>query len=641
MRYLFRLSLFWLLLCYVSFIQANTLLQECTPQALQAALDQGGLIQFNCGQKRIALTEELIISRDTIIDGGGHQQGGLITLDGQQQTRVLRTHNSVNVELKNLTIINGKPSGDGSGAGLRIGNFSRVRLDHCVFKNNNGTSGLQEHGGGAIFIASLGELSVHRSLFEDNIGVNGGAINNLLSQLTVTDSLFINNDTSGGKAGASSSANGYGGAIYTDGASDNTTQQGGVIRIERSQFIGNRAAGQGGAVFSFVYPPDKVLISHSLFQDNHVIKDNKGDALGGGLRHGNGVLVLSHSVFIDNTAQAQGGALWIGEQSQNSKILNSTFYNNKAVENQDGSGGLAGAIMPIGGSLEISNTTIAGNHAGFVGGALFGGEDNVTFKNSLIVNNTAYNSGKNWQKNQNCAGSYRDGGFNIQFPAKNPNDSTDSNCTQKVQIIDPLLTELVQSDLPFLNLHVNSPAIGAGRQCEATDQLTAIRPENCTLGAVEKVTDIRSGVAYNLQNQLIETNAYFSPRIIKEGVELPHSNRIHGAVSLRMSIKVDSQHVGRPAAMMVVAIYTDAQQNTQQFMRQGQAWHVWDGTVASLLATPAELRETLAPQEHISIVEDVAFDVAGQLQVFVAYAVQIGDEVHLVFNGHRPLVANL
>jgi hypothetical protein len=625
---------------------------QCTADSLQAALDQGGLIQFNCGgQHTIPLNQALIISQDAILDGGGNQQGGLITLDGQLKTRVLETNNSVTLEVKNLTIINGKPATDGGGAGLRIGNFSEVIVDNCIFTGNNGTAGAKEHGGGAIFIASLGKLSVHRSLFEENIGVNGGAINNLLSGLTVTDSRFINNDTTGGKIGSSSSANGYGGAIYTDGASDNNDNQGGEIRIEGCQFIGNRSAGQGGAVFSFVYPPDQVFIDRSLFMDNAVIKDNKSEALGGALRHGNGVLSLSNSSFINNTAQVQGGAVWIGERSQNSQIINSTFYRNQAVENEDGKGGLAGAIMPIGGSLLIHNCTIAHNHAGFVGGALFGGEDQVTLKNTIIAHNTAYNSGNSWNKNQNCAGNYRDGGHNLQFPAKNSQDATDKNCTTAIDIADPLLTDLIESTdfLPFLNLSTDSPAIDAGQQCEATDQRGVTRPVDgnqdgktiCDIGAIEWTMEItaNNGMAYNSQQEVVMSTANFTPHIVTAAGELANASTIASSetVSLSITIEPDAQHVNLSAALLILAHYIDPQQQSHWFMRQGQQWIAWDGSPETLMNAVADLRLALSATEQVNIIENIAFQFAGQLQVLVGYAVQTEQENLIVFNGKNAV----
>ncbi len=70
------------------------------------------------------------------------------------------------------------------------------------------------------------------------------------------NSTFTNSDS---RPGASVAGYGYGGAIYTDGANeDDNDNVGGTISIANSTFTGNTAAGQGGGVYSFVYPPDVV-----------------------------------------------------------------------------------------------------------------------------------------------------------------------------------------------------------------------------------------------------------------------------------------------------------------------------------------------------------------------------------------------
>jgi predicted outer membrane repeat protein len=165
-----------------------------------------------------------------------------------------------------------------------------------------------ETGGGAIFVAAGSALVVRDSVFSGNRGTQGGAINSLLSSLTVENSQFINNSTAGGAVGY-----GYGGAIYTDGASEHPDDAiGGQIRIAKTVFRGNVAAGQGGAVQAWVYPPDQVFVSDSTFESNQVIPRPGGEAFGGALRLGNGRMTIANTTFANNLARNQGGAVWIG-----------------------------------------------------------------------------------------------------------------------------------------------------------------------------------------------------------------------------------------------------------------------------------------------------------------------------------------
>lgn len=458
--------------------------ESCTEDALHAAVVQGGMITFNCGDSphTIAVSDEIVVAEDTTIDGGGTAQGGLITLSGGQQTRVLRSENRVNLTVQNLTIRDGKePGDDGSGGGIFGGWRSTLTVKNCIFENNDGTSGNQEHGGGAIFIKSESTLVVEDCLFRNNRGINGGAINNLLSSLTVERSVFEENDTTAGAGGEVTS--GYGSAIYTDGASAHDGTTAGTITIRDCVFRNNVGAGQGGAVFTFVYPPDTVVIERSTFADNLLIPNAKGDALGGGLRHGNGELTLRDSTFVRNVARSQGGAFWT-DGNHPATLTNVTFVENQAVEDPDtGEGGLGGAIAG-GGNLSCTNCTIAQNHAGFIGGGIFG-DNNITLKNTLVVSNTAYNSGKGWDKGHNCSAELNDGGGNMQIPPRNPNDSTDSNCTASITIIttdDPILLPLADNggSTQTMALADGSPAIDTGTDngCPATDQRGVARPQD-------------------------------------------------------------------------------------------------------------------------------------------------------------------
>ena len=77
---------------------------SCTEAALKAAVAGGGTVTFNCGSSAtITLTNDVVVAKDTVIDGGGR-----ITISGNNVTRVFQTNNYVKFTVQNLTIVNGK-----------------------------------------------------------------------------------------------------------------------------------------------------------------------------------------------------------------------------------------------------------------------------------------------------------------------------------------------------------------------------------------------------------------------------------------------------------------------------------------------------------------------------------------------------
>ncbi|WP_013322973.1 calcium-binding protein [Gloeothece verrucosa] len=459
----------------------------------------GDTIAFSStlANKTISLTSgQLNINKNIIIDG---TQAANLIISGNNTSRVFEVFNdanyqATNVKFKNLTIANGKLNGtdpnneSSAGAGIKTATYTTLTVENCKINNNvaafgggiftgwrsnttvinstfnanDGTSAGSERGGGAIATKSEGSLTVTSSQFINNKGINGGAINSLLGSLTVTDSTFTNNDTTAGASG--NGTKGYGGAIYTDGASAYTNDSiGGNITITNSRFEGNKGAGQGGGLFLFTYAPDKIFIDRSQIINNQVIKDGKGDALGGGLRLGNGQFTISNTTFANNLALSQGGGLWVGETSPGS-IINSTFSDNKA---DDGlGGGLGGAAALINGSnpVNIINSTFANNQAGFQGGAFWGGGASTKLTNTIVAYNTAANGGNNWNIKNHTGAQFSDGGGNFQWPPKNPNDPSDLNVTNSVTLADPLLGALQDNGGGFLTraLLTNSPAINNG-----------------------------------------------------------------------------------------------------------------------------------------------------------------------------------
>ncbi|MEQ9482367.1 right-handed parallel beta-helix repeat-containing protein [Coleofasciculus sp. F4-SAH-05] len=447
-----------------------------------AQAQSGDTIKFASGlkNKTIKLTSgQLEIDKDLTIDGSKAQG---LKISGNNAHRIFDIkrdagYNSTEFTLRNLNLVNGKTNkkgADGAGAAIRTDSYTTLTVENSEFRNNyangegggaifagwrsnttvinsefennrtsgNSQTGKSERGGGAIAVGSESSLTVKDSEFTDNTGINGGAINTVLGGLTVENSTFTDNDsTPGGKFGPHTK--GYGGAIYTDGASATTNSSTkGKIEISNSRFEGNKGAGQGGGLFLYAYPGDEVIIEDSTIIDNQVIKDAKGDALGGGVRHGNSKLTVRNTTFANNRALVQGGGLWTGEKSPVT-IDNSIFYDNEA-KSTNGKSGLGGAILLGNGSSQtkITSTTVANNYAGWQGGGFWGGGNNVTLKKTLVADNVANNGGNKWNIYHHTGKVFRDGGGNFQSEDPNPNDT---KVTAKAKLLDPQLGDFTDN----------------------------------------------------------------------------------------------------------------------------------------------------------------------------------------------------
>jgi hypothetical protein len=448
-----------------------------------ASAASGDTIQFasSLANKTITLTTgQLVINKNLTIEAG---KAGQLTISGNNTSRVILTGEWTKVTLKNLIIANGRVFGTeekspatSAGAGIQTGDSSTLTLENCQVKNNvagfggglytgyrsttnvinslfsgnDGSRGTHERGGGAIATKSGGSLTIRNSEFSDNKGRLGGAVNSLLGNLTIENSKFLRNKTIGG----------VGGAVYVDGANasgpNGPGPVGGNIIIRKSLFENNTAASDGGAAYLFAYPPDRILLEDSYFINNKAVGQG---ANGGAIRHGNADLTVINCFFGNNTAQSNGGALWLGEEG-NVNISNSTFSGNRA-------GHVGGAILnSIANSFStnIVNTTFANNVAEGYAGAIGVFQDPVkapiTVKNSIFDRNTANNP---YKTRQHTGGELIDGGNNIQFPAKltsNLRPDQDSNATANIKIADPLLGPLQYINGMFVRLPLpGSPAL--------------------------------------------------------------------------------------------------------------------------------------------------------------------------------------
>jgi hypothetical protein len=440
--------------------------ESCTEEALRSALTEGGNVTFACGDQAVTIpvSSEIAISNDAIVDGDG-----VVTLDGGGATRILHTEARVALTVMGLAFQNGHAtSTDGeeaSGGAIRSGWLATLNVFDCTFTDNVAAAeGIE--GGGAIYQSSGGELVVVRSTFTGNSAVSGGAIDNLLSGMSLMNSTFVANESFAG-----------GGAVYDDGASEETDDEvGGTVDICGCHFEGNTSVGTGGAVYLWAYYPDRFVISQSSFIGNTAVRPPEESALGGALRTGNAPLQLSNSLFQENHADVHGGAYWT-RGNYPTTITNCTFYRNTAgVEGEEG--GYGGALSGF--NMQLLNLTFVENHAEWSGGAISAEEDQWTLQNSVFLDNTSNNP---WDQAQTCTGEIP-GANNLQWPAP---EGEDSPCSADVALANPLLGELSDNGGPTetIALLPESPALGAGTDCPATDQRGEPRSDACDLGAIE------------------------------------------------------------------------------------------------------------------------------------------------------------
>jgi hypothetical protein len=328
----------------------NAVITNCANDAqLQAALLDPGTstVTFACGAgpQTIRFGATVVVSGQITVEGANR-----ITLDGGDTTALLQVATGGSLTLRNLTVQNGVFNGVHP-----LENFGQLTLDHVIVRANSSSG-----EGGAIF--NNNRLIVRNSHFIDNRGVgtltttsNGAAIYNYSGRATIHNSTFTNNRIL--------STIGLGGAIAVIG---------GELLVEGSSFTRNRAL-DGGALF--VGASTVVTVTASSFVDN--------SAGYGGAIESNGELQLDDSRLISNTADNEGGGIWVAQSDTD--ITYTTIADNRA-------GSLGGGISCGGNTVSIIHSTLSANVATDRGGALYS-SCNVNLTNSTLDGNSAQGVG--------------------------------------------------------------------------------------------------------------------------------------------------------------------------------------------------------------------------------------------------------
>jgi len=256
-----------------------------------------------------------------------------------------------NVVLKGFTVENGIAStGDGpagSGGGIRDQGNVNLTLTHMVVTNNSATA----DGGGVVMFNT----------------------DNNSWTLTLNNTVISNNH-----------AGDAGGGIDTDGT--------GTVVINKSQIIGNTDIHQGAGIYVDVAAGSSSPLGADMTMTGTVVSNNVAlahdvTASGGGISNaGTGTINILNSTVENNFSGGMGGGFSDENNNGTLVVKNSLFLNNSAIS--DG-----GAIQEGGPSTTITNTEFKGNSSGANGGALFANGITLTVQSSTFANNTASGNG--------------------------------------------------------------------------------------------------------------------------------------------------------------------------------------------------------------------------------------------------------
>ncbi len=200
---------------------------------------------------------------------------------------------------------------------------TNVTLHNNTFINNTNAV----HGAAYCIIGM--NVTITNNWIEGNQAVYGAGIESHVGNITIKDSVFINNLASGNHSQNS----------YRDGSGAAIALLGSNNYIENCTFIDNVAEGHAGVIdivggMHNVTNPDGSLTEEYLTANNTVIKDsifyhNMAYDYAGGV-HINGTNTrIDNCTFEDNNASFAGATRLIGE---NVTIINSTFNINNAIQ---------------------------------------------------------------------------------------------------------------------------------------------------------------------------------------------------------------------------------------------------------------------------------------------------------------------
>ncbi|MBN1912615.1 MAG: hypothetical protein JW818_23035, partial [Pirellulales bacterium] len=338
------------------------------------------------GQPIVLQLGQLTIDSDLEILGPGANG---ITVDADGQSRVFEVLDDVTAQISGLTVTGGATedttSDDNEEGGGGIQNHGDLTLIDMLITGNSVT-GLPSGGGGGVW--SEGAIEIIDSIISGNSVDNsyGGGISFRPGTATMTRVTVTGNSTTLFGGGIAS----YSTLSITDSViSNNEAQMGGGIlnngplTMTGSSVSANVATEYVGGIDCIGGPV--------LLTDSDIIGNTS--AIVGGIEVVQGDFVMDGCRIQGNTARIDPSVTNSGKVGGLIKIAGAMTITNSLIVGNEAEDSLGGIyVLNNLGTLNIVNSTIAGNVSANIGGGVLNDGGNTTISNSIIALNSALSS---------------------------------------------------------------------------------------------------------------------------------------------------------------------------------------------------------------------------------------------------------
>src|SRR6266542_23059 len=467
-------------------------------------------------------TDNVMVDRNLTLQGASASS---TILDGGAAGRVLIVLGGISVVVSEMTIQNGKVTGDVCAGILNHGTLTLTRV--TVSKNHaSGGTAAANNGAG---IYNTGTLTLTSSFVSRNqaAGNGGGIYNGPSAVATLKDSTVSQNIASGLESNGGGISNAATLTLKNVMVTGNEAPfsagilNGGTATLSNVTFIGNSAELGGGmwnreataTLTDVTFSGNAASTSGGGWGgglandiDAHAtlasvtIRGNAASISGGGIYNDGATATLTDVTFTGNSASSGGGIYNHGGAiatltnvtlAANSAANGGGIFNNQAsatLTNVTLSGNSAlnggGIENSSGASATLTNVTLSGNSASNGGGAIDTAGATLGLKNTIVADSPS---------GANCSGPLTTQGHNLDS-----GDTCGFDTELKDQInVDPKLKSLAANG-GFTQTHAlgkSSAAIdnGTNSGCPATDQRGVARPIDgngdgkvrCDVGAYE------------------------------------------------------------------------------------------------------------------------------------------------------------